>query len=160
MGQLRTESNVRGGAQPLQRPQQHWKVTRDAVTQDRHWPGDPVLYCSRAVEVRGKAASYLGPRSSGGARGQNDICCFFLVHFWHTRMIFGRFQYFWNRCYIWYSSDDVLSCVQSCGQVLGTPTENADVDTLRFSLTGFSSDMLNSNQSNTLQRTIVKKWTK
>ena len=36
-------------------------------------PGDPVLYCSRAVEVRGKAASYPGPRSSGGARGQNDI---------------------------------------------------------------------------------------
>ena len=25
------------------------------------------------MEVRGKAASYPGPRSSGGARGQNDI---------------------------------------------------------------------------------------
>ena len=25
------------------------------------------------VEVRGKAAIYPGPRSSGGARGQNDI---------------------------------------------------------------------------------------
>ena len=98
----------------------------------------------------------LGPAVAEGP-GVRTIFAAFLVHFWHTRMIFGRFQYFWNRCYIWYSSDDVLSCVQSCGQVLGTPTENADVDTLRFSLTGFSSDMLNSNQSNTLQRTIVKK---
>ena len=25
------------------------------------------------MEVRGKAASYPGPRNSGGARGQNDI---------------------------------------------------------------------------------------
>ena len=47
----------------------HYYVTRDPMTRERHWPGD----CSRAVEVRGKAASYPGPRSSGGARGQNDI---------------------------------------------------------------------------------------
>jgi len=29
----------------------------------------------------------------------------FLVHFWHTRMIFGHFQYIWGRCYVWYTSD-------------------------------------------------------
>ena len=29
----------------------------------------------------------------------------FLVHFWNTWMIFGHFQYFASRCYIWYSSD-------------------------------------------------------
>jgi len=25
----------------------------------------------------------------------------FLVHFWHTGIIFGHFQYFWSRCYVW-----------------------------------------------------------
>ena len=29
----------------------------------------------------------------------------FLVHFWHTRMIFGHFQYACSGCCVWYTSD-------------------------------------------------------